>query len=173
MALNLSRNTKVFVSSANGVPTAGGGILTAYVSTKGTGYAVGDIVTLGTTSGSGATATVVVGGASSITSITITTPGKGYANGDTVTFAAGTLGGGSAAVTLTLVTADIGTVAFSTTYALVAGDLDADGGFSNNLYNFTFEANDTLTFQITVAPKATAANAGQTSINYAAKITMI
>ena len=46
MALNLSRNTKVFVSSANGIPTAGVAILTAYVSTAGTGYAVGDIVTL-------------------------------------------------------------------------------------------------------------------------------
>ena len=60
MALNLSRNTKVFVSSVNGIPTAGGGILTAYVSTKGTGYAVGDIVTLGTTSGSGANAKCIV-----------------------------------------------------------------------------------------------------------------
>ena len=60
MALNLSRNTKVFVSSVNGIPTAGGGILTAYVSTKGTGYAVGDIVTLGTTSSSGANAKCIV-----------------------------------------------------------------------------------------------------------------
>ena len=38
MALNLSRNTKVFVSSANGVPTAGGAFLTGHVSTAGTGY---------------------------------------------------------------------------------------------------------------------------------------
>ena len=53
MALNLSRNTKVFVSSVNGVG-ATGGVKTAHVSTAGTGYAVGDIVTLGTTSGSGA-----------------------------------------------------------------------------------------------------------------------
>jgi len=52
MALNLSRNTKVFVSSVNGVG-ATGGVKTAHVSTAGTGYAVGDIVTLGTTSGSG------------------------------------------------------------------------------------------------------------------------
>ena len=52
MALNLSRNTKVFVSSGNGVG-ATGGVKTAHVSTAGTGYAVGDIVTLGTTSGSG------------------------------------------------------------------------------------------------------------------------
>ena len=52
MALNLSRNTKVFVSSANGVG-ATGGVKTAHVSTAGTGYAVGDIVTLGTTSSDG------------------------------------------------------------------------------------------------------------------------
>ena len=52
MALNLSRNTKVFVSSVNGVG-ATGGEKTCHVSTAGTGYAVGDIVTLGTTSGSG------------------------------------------------------------------------------------------------------------------------
>lgn len=52
MALNLSRNTKVFVSSVNGVG-ATGGVKTCHVSTAGTGYAVGDIVTLGTTSGSG------------------------------------------------------------------------------------------------------------------------
>jgi len=52
MALNLSRNTKVFVSSVNGVG-ATGGVKTAHVTTAGTGYAVGDIVTLGTTSGSG------------------------------------------------------------------------------------------------------------------------
>lgn len=130
-------------------------------------------LTGGTTSGTGATATVVVADATTITSITITTPGKGYADTDTVTIPANQLGTGSAAVTLTLATADIGTVTFSTTYALVAGDLDNDGGLSNNLYNFTFEANDTLTFQVTVAPKSDAANAGQTSINYAAKIHMI
>ena len=60
MALNLSRNTKVFVSSANGVPTAGGGLLTAYVQTKGSGYAVGDIVTLAAGGGSGAGAKCIV-----------------------------------------------------------------------------------------------------------------
>ena len=52
MALNLSRNTKVFVSSVNGVGSTGG-VKTCHVTTAGTGYAVGDIVTLGTTSGSG------------------------------------------------------------------------------------------------------------------------
>ena len=52
MALNLSRNTKVFVSSVNGVG-ATGGVKTCHVSTAGTAYAVGDIVTLGTTSSNG------------------------------------------------------------------------------------------------------------------------
>jgi hypothetical protein len=36
MALNLSRNTKVFVSSVNGVGSTGG-VLTCHVSTAGTG----------------------------------------------------------------------------------------------------------------------------------------
>ena len=59
MALNLSRNTKVYVSSGNGVG-ATGGVKTAHVSTAGTGYAVGDIVTLGTTSSSGTGFKVIV-----------------------------------------------------------------------------------------------------------------
>jgi hypothetical protein len=131
-----------------------------------------DVPLPGGGTGTGAKATIVVGGSSTITSITITTPGRLYANGETITLATDAVGG-STSIVLTLATADIGTVTFPQTYALVAGDLDADGGFSNNLYNFTFEANDTLTFQITVAPKAAATNAGQTSINYASKITMI
>jgi hypothetical protein len=90
MALNLSRNTKVFVSSANGVPTAGGGILTAYVSTKGSGYAVGDIVTLGTTSGSGANAKCIVlsiGGSGAVESIAIPNNfrGNGFVVDETAT----------------------------------------------------------------------------------------
>jgi len=94
MALNLSRNTKVFVSSVNGVPTAGGGILTAYVSTKGTGYAVGDIVTLGTTSGSGANAKCIVlsisgsgGGAGAVETIAIPNNfrGNGFVADETAT----------------------------------------------------------------------------------------
>ena len=60
MALNLSRNTKVFVSTANGVPTAGGGLLTSYIQAKGSGYAVGDIVTLTAGGGSGANAKCIV-----------------------------------------------------------------------------------------------------------------
>ena len=60
MALNLSRNTKVFVSKGNGVfrdissdVGVAGGVKTAYISAAGDNYAVGDIVTFsGGTSGS-------------------------------------------------------------------------------------------------------------------------
>ena len=45
MALNLSRNTKVFVSSVNGTG-ATGGVKTCHVSTPGANFAVGDIVTM-------------------------------------------------------------------------------------------------------------------------------
>ena len=90
MALNLSRNTKVFVSSANGIPTAGGGILTAYISTAGTGYAVGDIVTLGTTSASGANAKCIVlsiGGSGAVATIAIPNNfrGNGFVVNETAT----------------------------------------------------------------------------------------
>ena len=45
MALNLSRNTKVFVSSVNGVG-ATGGIKNGKITTAGSNYAVGDIITV-------------------------------------------------------------------------------------------------------------------------------
>jgi len=59
MALNLSRNTKVFVSSKNGTG-ATGGIRTAHISAKGTGYAVGNVVTLTSGSGGGTNAKCIV-----------------------------------------------------------------------------------------------------------------
>ena len=90
MALNLSRNTKVFVSSVNGAPTAGGGILTAHVTTQGSGYAVGDIVTLGTTSASGANAKCIVlsvGGSGQVATVAIPNNfrGNGFAVDETAT----------------------------------------------------------------------------------------
>ena len=85
MALNLSRNTKVFVSSVNGVPTATGAFLTGHVSTAGTGYAVGDIVTLGTTSSSGANLKCIVlsitGGSSTGPVATVAIPNNFRGNG--------------------------------------------------------------------------------------------
>ena len=92
MALNLSRNTKVFVSSVNGVgPT--GGVKTCHVTTAGTGYAVGDIVTLGTTSGNGVDFKCIVasitGGGSTGPVATINIPnnfrGSAFAASETAT----------------------------------------------------------------------------------------
>jgi hypothetical protein len=60
MALNLSRNTKVFVSTGNGVHTSGGSVLNLDGFTGGSGHAVGDVITCGTTSGSGTGLKVVV-----------------------------------------------------------------------------------------------------------------
>ena len=60
MALNLSRNTKVFVSSVNGVHTDGGCPKEFDGITGGSGHAVGDIITCNTTSSSGAQVKVIV-----------------------------------------------------------------------------------------------------------------
>ena len=46
MALNLSRNTKVFVSAANGVHVSGGSLISVDGISGGTGHAVGDVITL-------------------------------------------------------------------------------------------------------------------------------
>jgi hypothetical protein len=55
MALNLSRNTKVFVSSVNGVHASGGSVQTIdALGGTNSGHAVGDVLTFGTSSASGA-----------------------------------------------------------------------------------------------------------------------
>ena len=92
MALNLSRNTKVFVSSVNGVGSTGG-VLTCHVSTAGTGYAVGDIVSFANSSGGGSGfkchVLSITGGGSTGPVATIGVPnnfrGAGYAATETVT----------------------------------------------------------------------------------------
>ena len=78
------------MSSVNGAPSAGGGILTAHVTTQGSGYAVGDIVTLGTTSASGANAKCIVlsvGGSGQVATIAIPNNfrGNGFAVDETAT----------------------------------------------------------------------------------------
>jgi len=79
MALNLSRNTKVFVSSVNGVPTAGGQFLTGYISAAGSGYVVGDRINF--TGGSSANFKGIVETVSSggVTKLNIN--GNGIGNG--------------------------------------------------------------------------------------------
>ena len=90
MALNLSRNTKVYVSSANGVSTTGG-IRTVTVTSAGSGHAVGDVVSFaaGDTSGSGINAKVVVSAVSGggVTGVNIPNNfrGSGFVNSETLT----------------------------------------------------------------------------------------
>lgn len=98
MALNLSRNTKVFVSSVNGVHASGGSIKTLDGFTAGSNHAVGDVITLATTSGSGSGAKCIVAAVSSggVTEVYVPNNfrGTGYADNDTVTQSA-TSGSGS------------------------------------------------------------------------------
>jgi hypothetical protein len=91
MALNLSRNTKVYVSSANGVGSTGG-IRTATVTTAGSGHAVGDVISFAAndTSGSGINAKVIVsavGGSGAVSAVHIPNNlrGSGFVNSETLT----------------------------------------------------------------------------------------
>ena len=59
-----------------------------------------------------------------------------------------------------------------TAYTLIAGDLDNNNGFTNNLYNFIFISEDSITFQLTMAPKGNSTFPNQISNNYAIKIVM-
>ena len=147
MALNLSRNTKVFVSSANGVG-ATGGVLTCHVTTAGTGYAVGDIVTLGTTSGSGTDFKCIVGsitgGGSTGPVASIFVPnnfrGKGFAVDETAT---------ESAVENYAGTDNSGASGLVVTVDSISGTTTADGGRAGT---GTFKGNevDANTFRIGV-----------------------
>ena len=81
MALNLSRNTKVFVSSVNGVPTAGGQFLTGYISAGGSNYVAGDRIFFDTTSGSGDNLMGIVQTVSSGAVTAVAIPSNGIGNG--------------------------------------------------------------------------------------------
>ena len=106
MALNLSRNTKVFVSSVNGVTSAGGNVLTVdQIAGTNSGHAVGDILTFGTTNGSGTGFKCIVAAVNSgaVTEVFIPNNyrGTGYADNNTVTSTAST-GSGANGLILTI-----------------------------------------------------------------------
>ena len=94
MALNLSRNTSVFVSTGNGVHASGGSVLSVDTFTGGSGHAVGDVLTLGTTSGSGTGLKVVVNAVNSgaVTSVALINNFRGtaFVNDETATQTAST-----------------------------------------------------------------------------------
>jgi hypothetical protein len=115
MALNLSRNTKVFVSSVNGVTAAGGNVLTVDAkSGTNSGHAIGDILTFGTTNGSGTGFKAIVANVDSGEATEFFIPnnfrGTGYANDNTVTSTAST-GSGANGLILTIAGVTDGTTA--------------------------------------------------------------
>ena len=98
MALNLSRNTKVFVSTVNGVNASGaGGLIAVDTVTVGSGHAVGDVITL--TGGSGSGAKVIVTGVNSgaVTKVAVMNNfrGTGHSDGQAFTQSATTGSGTS------------------------------------------------------------------------------
>ena len=152
MALNLSRNTKVFVSSVNGVPAAGGGVVTLdAVSGTNSGHAVGDILTFGTTSGSGSGFKCIVaavsGGAVTDVFIPNNYRGSGYADNNTVTSTAST-GSGQSGLVFT-----INGVSGSTT---AEGSRTGSGLFVGN-------ENDANTFKIGVLDGYSFSQASETT----------
>ena len=139
MALNLSRNTKVFVSSVNGVPAAGGGVLSIdAVSGTNSGHAVGDIITFGTTNGTGTGFKAIVAAVNSgaVTDVFIPNNyrGTGYADNNTVTSTAST-GSGQNGLVLTI--------------NGVTGTTTAEGGRTGTGL-FVGNENDANTFKIGV-----------------------
>ena len=76
MALNLSRNTQVFISTVNGVHTSGGGAIEVDNITGGSNHAVGDVITVGT--GASAIKVVVTAvNSGAVTACTLTNNGRG------------------------------------------------------------------------------------------------
>ena len=99
MALNLSRNTKVFVSTVNGVKASSGtgGLIAVDTVTAGSGHAVGDVITL--TGGSGSVSKVVVTAvnAGAVTKVAVMNNfrGSGHSDGQAFTQSATTGSGTS------------------------------------------------------------------------------
>ena len=100
MALNLSRNTKVFVSSVNGVHASGGSVLAVdgFPSSGMSNYAVGDILDMAGGSGASGLQLIVAaesGGAVTEVYIPNNYRGTGYANDDALTVGTHVTGSGS------------------------------------------------------------------------------
>ena len=94
MALNLSRNTKVFVSTVNGVKASSGtgGLIAVDTVTAGTGHAVGDVITLTGGSGSGSKVIVTAVNSGAVTKVAVMNNfrGSGHSDGQAFTQSATT-----------------------------------------------------------------------------------
>jgi len=101
-----------------------------------------------------ASSVTIAGGV--VTAIKFSTAGAGYTADDTITIS-------------------INSVALGA-YTVVANDLDSSDGFGNNIYNFLFKTNDTLSFQVTMQPDSTELSITDnepTDQDYTIKVTMV
>ena len=106
MALNLSRNTKVFVSSVNGVHASGGSVQTLdLISGVNANHAVGDVITFGTTSASGSGLKAIVAAVSGGKVTELYLPnnfrGSGFVDNETAT-STGSSGSGTDGLVVTV-----------------------------------------------------------------------
>lgn len=142
MALNLSRETKVYVSTGNGVHASGSGVKTASLtsSPEGTsGYEVGDLLVQNSASDSSGSGTGVrafvsaVNGSGQVTGIHIPNNGRGsgHAAADVITFPTAQVvkGSGNSATVSGTVQIDIDSVGGTTT---TDGSRTAAGLFKGN-----------------------------------------
>ena len=149
MALNLSRNTKVFVSSVNGVG-ATGGVVTVDNFTGGSGYNIGDILDMTGGSGSGLQLIVAAVNSGAVTQVFIPNNyrGAGYANTDTgLAVGQNIVGSGSG---------------FQCDILLVTGTTTGDGG-RTGLGIFKGNEKDANTFRIGVLDGYSFSQASETT----------
>jgi hypothetical protein len=140
MALNLSRNTKVFVSSVNGVHADGGQFKTGYISAAGSNYDVGDRVNFVDAGGTGVNILGIVMTAPSNGIGTLAIPGNGSGNawvasdeaGDTTNFKVDGSASGGTGATLEVVTVGTKGTGLGVT---TDGSRKATGNFIGNTTN--------------------------------------
>lgn len=155
--------------SANTNDTAGI-VATMALQAPGTGYVVGNVLTISGGGGTGATLTVTeVAGNGAITAFTLTTRGSGYSN----TVGAATTGGAGAAATITITTAT-GEIVLDRDASQVGFDPSGSVTINGNTYTYgsvsgasllgispdpTSEANDSIVLSAVITtPNTPAAN---------------
>ena len=168
MALNLSRNTSVFVSTGNGVHASGGSVLSVDGFTGGSGHAVGDVLTLGTTSGSGTGLKVVVNAVNSgaVTSVALINNFRGtaFVNNETATQTASTGTGTSFALVVDGVSALTAQGSRLPTGLFKGNGTDANTFKLGVLDGYSFSQGSDAT-DVTISEAGAAPNRGSTRFN--------
>ena len=170
MALNLSRNTKVFVSTVNGVKASSGagGLIAVDTVTAGSGHAVGDVITLTGGSGSGSKVVVTAVNAGAVTKVAVMNNfrGSGHSDGQAYTQGPSTGSGtGFACVADGVSTADTTFDGARTALGLFKGnERDANTFKIGVLDGYSFsQANEST--DVTISEAGSAPNRGSKRFN--------